>query len=383
MADSVIGTYDLVVVGAGIVGLAHALAARRRGLSVAVVDREAEAIGASVRNFGFVTVTGQQAGDCWRRAMRSRDVWMEVAPKAGIAVEHQGLLVTARRPEAMAVLEAFRGTEMGADCSLISATDLQASYGHILADGALEGGLWSPHDRRVESRHAIGKLAAWLAGPMGVTFHRRTLVKAVEPGSVITTAGMLKAGCIAVCPGDDLLTLFPERIAAMGISRCRLHMMKVMPGDPTFRLPGSVMSDLSLVRYLGYSELPEAAPLLARLQREQPDHLAQGIHLIAVQGADGGLVVGDSHHYEWSPSPFNQDRVDELILQELHATLRLPGARVTERWVGTYASLPDRLMIRDAPDPSIRLVIVTSGTGASTAFAIGEETIAELFGETQ
>jgi hypothetical protein len=49
--------------------------------------------------------------------------------------------------------------------------------------------------------------------------------------------------------------------------------------------------------------------------------------------------------------------------------------------MGTYASLPDQLMIRDAPDPAIRLVIVTSGTGASTAFAIGEETIADLFGD--
>jgi hypothetical protein len=60
--------------------------------------------------------------------------------------------------------------------------------------------------------------------------------------------------------------------------------------------------------------------------------------------------------------------------------LNLPGARVVERWVGTYASLPDALMIRDAPDDTIRLVVVTSGTGASTAFAIGEETIEELFG---
>ena len=85
--------FDLGVAGAGIVGLAHALAARRLGLSVAVIDGEAEAIGASVRNFGFVIVTGQQAGDCWRRAMRSRDVWAEVAPQAGIRVEHQGLLV--------------------------------------------------------------------------------------------------------------------------------------------------------------------------------------------------------------------------------------------------------------------------------------------------
>jgi FAD dependent oxidoreductase TIGR03364 len=372
---------DLVVVGAGIVGLAHALAARRRGLSVIVVDREAEAVGASVRNFGFVTVTGQQAGDCWRRAMRSRDVWAEVAPQAGIRIEHAGLLVAARRPEAMAVLEAFRGAAMGEGCDLLSSAETRARHGAVLADGPLEGALWSPHERRVESRDAIPKLAVWIEGALGATILRRTLVRAVEPGRVATTAGAIEAGAVAVCPGDDLLTLFPERIAAMGITRCRLHMLKVMPAQPGFRLPGSVMSDLSLVRYLGYAELPQAAALKARLTAEQPEHLAQGVHLIAVQGADGGLIVGDSHHYEWSPSPFAPERVDALIMEELHAVLRLPGATVTERWMGTYASLHDRLMVRDAPDPSIRLVIVTSGTGASTAFAIGEETVAELFGD--
>ncbi len=50
--------YDLVVVGAGIVGLATAWTARQHGLRVAVVERNAKAIGASVRNFGFITVTG-------------------------------------------------------------------------------------------------------------------------------------------------------------------------------------------------------------------------------------------------------------------------------------------------------------------------------------
>ena len=178
--------YDLAVVGAGILGLAHALAAVRRGLSVVVVDREAQAIGASVRNFGFVTVTGQQAGDCWRRAMRSRDVWLEVAPKAGIAVEHAGLLVVAQRPEAMACLEAFAATEMGAGCSLLSETELIAVHGAVLSVRKVQGALWSPHDRRVESREAIPLLAAWLQG-LGVQFLRRTLVKDVLPGRLVTT----------------------------------------------------------------------------------------------------------------------------------------------------------------------------------------------------
>jgi FAD dependent oxidoreductase TIGR03364 len=375
------GKVDLVVVGAGIVGLAHALIARRRGLSVVVVDREAEAIGASVRNFGFVTVTGQQRGLCWQRAMRSRDIWLEVAPEAGIPVEHQGLLVAAQRPEAMAVLEAFASTEMGAACTLMDAAELRAQHGAVLAEAAFEGGLWSPHERRVESRFAVSKLAAFIEHGLGAGFARSTLVKDVLPGRVETTAGPIEAERIVVCPGDDLLTLFADRIAALGITRCRLQMLKVMPREAGFRLPGSVMSDLSLVRYLGYAELPEAAALRARLDAEQPAHLANGIHLIAVQGSDGGLVVGDSHHYDWSPSPFARGEVDEMMLDEMHRVLRLPGAEVVERWMGTYASHPDHLMVRDAPDATIRLVIVTSGTGASTAFAIAEETLAELFGD--
>ena len=103
--------FDLAVVGAGILGLAHAYAGLQRGLSVVVVDREAEAIGASVRNFGFVTVTGQEPGERWRRAMRSREVSAEVAPRVGIPIEQEGLLVVARRPEAMRLLEAFAAGE--------------------------------------------------------------------------------------------------------------------------------------------------------------------------------------------------------------------------------------------------------------------------------
>src|SRR5256885_3539950 len=70
-------------------------------------------------------------------------------------------------------------------------------------------------------------------------------------------------------------------------------MLRVRP-QPGFRLKGSVMGDLSMVRYEGYSALPEAAALRAELEREEGESLAHGIHLIAVQSADGSLVVGDS-----------------------------------------------------------------------------------------
>ena len=117
--DHLPGPFDVAVVGAGICGLAHALAAARLGKRVVVVDRDAHANGASIRNFGFITVTGQQAGECWRRAMRSRDVWLEVAEAAGIADPAARPARRRRRPEAQAVLEEFMATEMGAECRLL------------------------------------------------------------------------------------------------------------------------------------------------------------------------------------------------------------------------------------------------------------------------
>ena len=371
-------TYDLAVVGAGIVGLAHALAAVRRGKRVVVIDRDAQANGASIRNFGFVTVTGQERGQTWRRAMRSRDVWLEVAAKAGIAVEHEGLAVIGRRPEAVPVLEAFMATEMGEGCELLDAAAVRARF-PMLQPELISAGLWSPHDRRVESRQAIPLLAAWLVEAHGVTFLRQTQVTAVAPPRLETSVGLIEAEAAIVCPGDDLLALFPERIAAYGVRKCKLHMLRVAPPSLGWRLPGSVMTDLSLVRYSGYSDLPEAAPLLARLQREQGEHLAHGVHLIAVQSADGSLVIGDSHHYGETLDPFAPQAVDDLILSEYCATIAPEPPRVLERWTGVYSS-SGRVMFCDKPSDSVRLVMVTSGTGASTAFAIGEETIADLYG---
>ena len=98
-----------------------------------------------------------------------------------------------------------------------------------------------------------------------------------------------------------------------------------------------------------------------------------------VQSADGTLVVGDSHQYATTPDYFADERIDKLILDEFTAaTGRLPPA-VCERWIGTYPSCADRTMFIDAPAPNVRIVVITSGSGASTGFAIGEEAVADLY----
>jgi FAD dependent oxidoreductase TIGR03364 len=370
-------TFDLAVVGAGICGLAHALAAVRRGKKVVVIDRDGQANGASIRNFGFVTVTGQKRGECWRRAMRSRDIWAEVATEAGIDIVHRGLVVAARRPEARAVLEAFLTTEMGEGCELLEPATAAERFPTLRGVSAA---LFSPHEIRVESRTAIPRLAAWLAEAFGVTYLRGASVHSVAPPVIGTSRGPVRADTAIVCPGDDFVSLFSERLAAYDLTRCKLHMMRLAPPTGHRSPDAAVMSDLGLVRYLGYAELAEADALKRRLQDEQANHLANGVHLILVKSADGSLVVGDSHHYAATPDPFGPAAVDELILDELSQVLDLGRVEVLERWIGTYASAPDRLALIDKPSDAVCVVVITSGTGASTSFAIAEEVVSELYG---
>jgi len=112
-----------------------------------VIDRDAQANGASIRNFGFITVTGQQRGDCWRRAKRSVKVWLEVAEAAKIPILQRGLMMIARRPEARAVIEAFLETDMGAECRLVEPSALN-DYGAGLRAGRFSGALYSPRGAR-------------------------------------------------------------------------------------------------------------------------------------------------------------------------------------------------------------------------------------------
>ncbi|WP_238429878.1 TIGR03364 family FAD-dependent oxidoreductase [Frankia nepalensis] len=373
---------DLVVVGAGIVGLAHAAEGVRRGLRVAVVERDEFARGASVRNFGHGCVSGQ-AGAAFGYAKAARERWLELGRLAGFWAEPTGTVVAARSEEELAVLAEFAAAG-AAPAELLDADGVRARV--PLRAKTLLGGAWLPWDIRVDPREAVGALARWLAS-VGVTFHWRTAVTGLEPGVLRTSRGDLAAPAIVLATGHDLDWLFPELAERAGVRRCALQMLRVATPGPAARAPGDgerfgpgVLTGLSLLRYAGFAGCPSLPALRARFERERPDLLAVDMNLMFTQLPDGDLIIGDTHETAVTHLPFQAETVDDLVLAETADLLGVPAADlvVRERWRGYYASAPGREFLVAAPLPGARVVTVTTGIGMTTSHGLAAEVLADL-----
>jgi D-hydroxyproline dehydrogenase subunit beta len=372
-------TYDLAIVGAGMVGLAHAYAAAKLGKRVVVLDRHQQSSGAGAAGYGLHLVTGQHSGIAWQRSLRSREILLEIGKDAGIAMDQRGLMTVAVRPEGLDLIESFASSAMGEGCQLLSPVNARKRV-PVLNDGGFLGALWSPHELRYETRGFCASLSRWLAETRGVAFMRGVHVRSVFPSRIDTSAGPVRAEAVIVCPGEEMLALFPSRIANYRLTLCRVQMLRVTPGK-RLRLPVPVQTDLGLLASPGFAELPDARNLAVRLASERGDPNAPNIRLLAVQTTDRSLVIGDGRVTAPSADPFMPASAEQQILAELDRVLEMPDRLVVERWAGAHV-VADRPLIIDRPTDAVRLVIPTGGFGASMAFAVAEEVVAGLFGST-
>lgn len=95
----------ILIVGGGILGTAHADEAIRRGHDVIHLEREPEARGATVRNFGLVWVSGRAPHEL-EAALRSRELWADLAARVpGVGYRPAGSITLMRTEEEVAVAQ--------------------------------------------------------------------------------------------------------------------------------------------------------------------------------------------------------------------------------------------------------------------------------------
>ncbi|KJK14605.1 TIGR03364 family FAD-dependent oxidoreductase [Pseudomonas sp. 2(2015)] len=372
---------DLLIVGAGILGLSHAYAAARRGLKVRVFERSATPLGASVRNFGQALVTGQPPGQMLELAKASSGIWKHWAQQTGFELKANGSLLFARTALELELLEAFcaeRAPQHDYQVELLSGAALNDLYGGQFRHhrAALRG----LQDQQLYSREALPSLIRFLQQELDVAFHFSTLVRAIEPGRVSTTAGDFSARQIVVCSGHDYQTLLAEPIAALQPQVCRLQMLRARPRFK-LDLQHALLTGLSCVHYGAFADLPQAQALKAQLQANSPHLLEHGIHLLISPTPHGELIIGDSHAYGSDASPFNAEQVDNWMIELAEQTL---GGRieVVERWQGVYGSGGPGPFSLLQVAPGISAALMHSGVGMSVGPALAEQHIARLLEES-
>jgi len=368
--------FDVVVVGAGMLGLAHAYAALKRGLRVAVFERSSTPLGASIRNFGQALVTGQPPGIMLALAKQSRELWLHLALRANFSAREAGILLFARSAAEHAVLEEFmivRARQHGYDASLLQGEQLEALYGGRFRHH--RSVLHGTADLQLYSREAIPALVCYLQS-QGVQFHFNTLVKQAGDGHLETTAGDFRAERVIVCSGHDYQTLFAEQLGAMQLKVCRLQMLRAVPQE-RLALTHAVLTGLSCTHYGAFSDLPSAAGVEAEIEANTPALKRHGIHLLVSTTPYQELIIGDSHDYGVDAPPFNNEEIDQLLIGLTEHTLGVK-LNVLERWQGVYGSKGPGPFSVTRIDAHTTVSLMHTGIGMSVGLGLGERVVSAL-----
>jgi FAD dependent oxidoreductase TIGR03364 len=363
-------TADVAVVGAGILGLAHAYALARRGRSVVVFERSPQAAGASVRNFGMIWPIGQPAGRMHAMALRSRDLWVKVLTAARLPYFPTGSLHVVYREDEAAVACEFCevGRGLGYACEWLDSAGVLARSQAVRPEGLL-GAIWSPTEITVDPRVTLAQLPRFLTERFGVQFRWSTAVGAAD---------LTAFDAVIVCTGHDFETLYPEMFRASGATRCKLQMMRTRPQPEGWRLGPALAAGLTLRFYESFQVCRTLAALKERIAAETPEYDRWGIHVLVSQTAGGELTIGDSHEYGAAVDPFDRAEIDHLILRYARGFLQAPTLEIAQHWHGVYAKHPELPFVSLSPAPNVRVVTATGGSGMTLSFGLAEETVKEM-----
>jgi FAD dependent oxidoreductase TIGR03364 len=364
--NRVLAESDVLIVGAGIVGLSHASEAVRRGLTVTVIDRDSRAVGASVRNFGHCCVTAQ-SGELLELAMVARERWLHYSDLTGFFSTSAGALAVARSADELAVLDELSGQRESGQVQLLTASEVNE---RLSADTeSIVGGALLRDDLRVDPREAVGKLAAWLEAQPGVRFFWRTSYLGAHGPSAATSRGVVRASRAFVCVGHDLDYLFPDLAEEHEVRRCGLQMARV-EAPRGIRIDPAVLTGTSMLRYPAFTETDASVALRSRITADDPELIDIDANVMFTQRPDGSLIVGDSHRYDATMDPFQQESTSELLLARVAQVLGVESLRAVERWQGVYAWSPQHPYLVAEPSPGVCSVSITSGVGMTISFGL-------------
>jgi L-2-hydroxyglutarate oxidase LhgO len=348
---------DVAVVGAGVVGLASALALADRGATVCVLEREARAgHGTSTRNSGVIHAGLYYPPGTLKAQLcvEGRDRLYAFCARHDVPYVRCGKLVVAHDDTEIAALEALRVRALanGAAATLVDRDFIRAREPHVTGSVAA---LWSPDTGIVQAEAFVRALvdlckardvALLIGSPLtgaeqdGGVMRLTTPHERFEAGTVVNAAG-LYADHISRMLGGQAFTIHPCRGEYAELAPSRRHWVNGL----VYPLPHGV---------------------------------GLGVHLVRTTW--GSVLLGPTVHYQDGREDYEGNRLPieafvepaQALLPELTLADLQPGSTgIRAKLHGPEQSFADFLIGRDSENPHIIQAAGIDSPGLTSSLAIG------------
>ncbi|HEY6378986.1 MAG TPA: FAD-binding oxidoreductase [Candidatus Dormibacteraeota bacterium] len=343
---------DVVVVGAGITGVAILRELQRTGIGAVALERDHLAAGATGRNAGFL-LTGTAAhyaaavqahgravaGEVWDFTAANHDLLLEaLGPRAARSAGHRRAGAWTLAAGAAEALELGEAAEwLGEDG--LPGTFVAAPRG---APTGCRGGLLTPRDGEIDPVTATAALARACLTTQPGSLIEGQAVRGLEPGAqgvlVHFDHGEIHAGAVVLATNAWIAELAPQ----LGIQPVRAQMLATAP------------------------------PQARRDPRGRPAYSHRG-HRYWRRLAGGALLLGGCREAapeeEQSADPVPTARIQAALDRFLEADLGIE-ATVTHRWAGIMGFSPDGLPLVGAVPGAPGVLVCGGYTGHGMGFAV-------------
>jgi len=334
--------FDVLILGAGIVGCACALECMRAGLQVGIVERDVPGGAATAAGMGHIVVMDDSPAQL-SLTRYSRSLWQELQPQLPATAEYErrGTVWVAADDEEMAEVHAKQKiyAAAGVDSQVLDAHALSIAEPNLRSK--LAGGLLVPDDGVIyPPTAAMFFLQEAMRG--GAVLLRGHAAVRIGNGVVTLDDGsMYVANSIVVATGadTDLLPWLP-------IQKRKGHLLI------TDRYPGFLHHQLVELGYLKSAHQLTVDSVAFNIQPR----------------CTGQLLIGSSRQYGNENSGADQQILRAMLERArsyMPALAQVSGIRA---WTGFRAATPDKLpLIGPTDDATIFLAVGFEGLGITNA----------------
>ncbi len=338
--------YDVVIVGAGIVGAACAHEFARRGMRVAIVDRDVVGGGATAAGMGHIVVMDDSEAQ-FALTRYSQQLWQALRPELPADVEYDqcGTIWVAADEEEMA--EVRRKHSYYADRGVPTKVLDQQALKRLepnLRDG-MAGGLLVAEDAVLyppcAARYLIER-----AQKRGAELRLGAAAAEIGNGRVRLSDGVEIAGTIVVNAAG---AWSPELTGGVEIKKRKGHLVI------TDRYPGFLRHQLVELGYLKSAHSVSSDSVAFNVQPRRT----------------GQILIGSSRQYGAEHKEVDQEILTRMLQRAQEYMPGLGPLSALRTWTGFRAATPDKLpLIGPWPsDKSLFLATGHEGLGITTSLA--------------